>query len=234
VSVEPDISESAPAIADRPFGPTSRLRRRANPRSVRPIHHYSRFVASMKVALPCIAVGLLLLVAAWPRIQSAVERLKKMPRIDFGQARDLRMVNVRYTGVDRHDRPFTVTADSARQRPEVDDLVELEAPKADLTTQSGTWIALTAYTGVYQPQAQLLDLFGNVEIFQDKGNEFRTDSAHIDMGKNSAEGHDPVEGHGPFGTVQAEGFRVENEGDVIIFLGKTTLLLESRSTVEQP
>jgi lipopolysaccharide export system protein LptC len=232
VSVEPEMVETAPAIGDRPFGPTSRLRRRT--RTPRPIHHYSRFVAWMKVALPTIAIGLLLLIAIWPRIQSAVERLKKIPRIDFSQARDLRMVNVHYSGVDRHDRPFTVTADTARQRPEIDDLVELEAPKADLTTQSGTWIALNAYSGVYQPQAQLLDLFGDVELFQDKGNEFHTDSAHIDMGKGTAEGSDPVQGHGPFGTIEAEGFRVESEGDVIVFTGKTKMLLERHDTTEQP
>lgn len=224
MTAEPEFSAPAPEIADRPFGPTSRLKRRA--RSARPTHHYSRFVSWMKVALPASAVALLLLIAVWPRIQQAVQHLQKLPQIDLSQARDLRMLNLRYSGVDRHDRPFTVTADAARQRPEVDDLVELETPKADLTTQSGTWLALTAYSGIYQPQAQLLDLFGNVELFQDKGNQFRTDSAHIDMSKGSADGQDPIEGHGPFGTIEAEGFHVEDQGEVIVFTGKAKLLLE--------
>jgi lipopolysaccharide export system protein LptC len=144
------------------------------------------------------------------------------------------MVNLHYAGVDKHDRPFTVTADGARQRPEVDDLVELEGPKADMTTASNTWLALTADAGVYRPQAQLLDLFGNVDVFQDKGNEFVTDSAHIDMGKGIAQGEDPVEGHGPFGSLKAEGFRIENQGDVIIFTGKTRLLLEQHEAKDEP
>jgi lipopolysaccharide export system protein LptC len=242
VSVGPDIVGAVAPIADRPFGPTSSLQRRT--RATWPIHHYSRFVAWMKVALPCAAVALLVLVAAWPRIQSAVERLQKMPRIDLSQARDLRMVNLHYSGTDRHDRPFTVTADAARQRTvtadaarqrsEVDDLVELELPKADMTTQSGTWLALTAYSGIYRPQSQLLDLFGNVELFQDKGNEFKTDSAHIDMSKGSAAGDDPIEGHGPFGTIVAEGFRIENQGEVIVFTGKARLDLEPREARAQP
>lgn len=231
MSVGPDIAGAAP-IADRPFGPSSSLQRRTRP--TWPIHRYSRFVAWMKVALPCAAVALLVLVAAWPRIQSAVERLQKMPRIDLSQARDLRMVHLHYSGTDRHDRPFTVTADAARQRPEVDDLVELELPKADMTTQSGTWLALTAYSGIYRPQSQLLDLFGDVELFQDKGNEFKTDSAHIDMSKGSAAGDDPIEGHGPFGTIEAEGFRIENQGEVIVFTGKARLNLEPREAKEQP
>jgi lipopolysaccharide export system protein LptC len=230
MSVGPDIAGAAP-IAERPFGPSSSLQRRT--RTSWPIHRYSRFVAWMKLALPTAAVALLLLVAVWPRIQSAVERLHKLPRIDLSQARDLRMVNLHYSGRDRHDRPFTVIADAARQRPEVDDLVELEGPKADMTTDNDTWLALTAYSGLYRPQSQLLDLFGDVELFQDKGNEFKTDSAHIDMANGSAEGDDPIEGHGGFGTIEAEGFRIKDRGDIITFTGKARLVLEPR-TKEQP
>ncbi|HKX10474.1 MAG TPA: LPS export ABC transporter periplasmic protein LptC [Stellaceae bacterium] len=231
MSVGPDTVDAV-RVTDRPFGPTSSLRRRV--RASGPIHRYSRFVAWMKLALPTGAMMLVLLVVVWPRIQSAVEKISQLPRIDFSQARDLRMVNLHYAGKDKRDRPFTVTADSARQQSESDDLVELEGPKADMTTQSGSWLALNAYTGVYRPQTQLLDLFGNVEVFQDKGNAFVTDSAHIDMGKGSAEGSDPVEGHGPFGSIKAEGFRIENQGEVIIFTGKTELLLEQHDAKEVP
>ncbi len=231
MSVGPDAVDAAPVV-DRPFGPTSSLQRRT--RSTAPIHRYSRFVAWMKLALPAAAAALLLLVAVWPRIQSAVEQISKLPRIDLSEARDLRMVNLHYAGKDKHDRPFTVTAEAARQRAEVDDLVELEGPKADMTTESDSWLALTAYAGLYRPQSQLLDLFGNVDVFQDKGNEFVTDSAHIDMGKGTAQGDDPIEGHGPFGTIKAEGFRIEQQGDVIIFTGKTQLLLEQHGAKETP
>lgn len=231
MSVGPDIVGAAP-IADRPFGPTSSLQRRT--RSTAPIHRYSRFVAWMKLALPAAAMSLVLLIAVWPRIQSAVEHLSKLPRIDLSQARDLRMVSLHYAGRDKHNRPFTVTSEAARQRPEVDDLVELEGPKADMTTESDSWFALTAYTGVYRPQSQLLDLFGNVEVFQDKGNAFVTDSAHVDMVKGNAVGDEPIEGHGPFGTIKAEGFRIENQGDVIVFTGRTQLMLEQHGTKETP
>ena len=231
MSVGPDIADALP-VADRPFGPTSSLQRRT--RTSGPIHRYSRFVAWMKLTLPAAAMALVLLVAVWPRIQSAVERIGKLPRIDLSQARDLRMVNLHYAGKDKHDRPFTVTAEAARQRPGVDDLVELEGPKADMTTAGDSWLALTSYSGLYRPQSQLLDLFGSVDVFQDKGNEFVTDSAHIDMANGTAEGDEPVEGHGPFGTLKAEGFRIEHQGEVIVFTGKTQLMLVQHSAKEAP
>jgi len=103
--------------------------------------------------------------------------------------------------------------------------VALEQPKGDLTTASGGSIRINARTGIYQPQTQLLDLFGDVQLHQDKGNVFRTGSAHIDMANGTAEGREPVEGDGPFGHISGQGFRVLDRGDVIIFTGQTHLEL---------
>src|ERR1700722_17969174 len=194
-----------------------------------PGQRYSRFVFLAKRMLPVVAIGLLLLIAAWPRLQATFAPLRVMaPRLDLSEARDLRMVSVHYTGIDRENRPYVVTADVARQTPKVDDLISLEKPKADLATQSGGWLELDSLTGIYQPQPQLLDLFGEVALFQDKGNEFHSDSAHIDMAQGTAEGHDPVTGQGPFGNIQAEGFRILDRGATILFTGHTYLVLRPR------
>jgi len=187
---------------------------------------YSRFVARMKRVLPITAIALLLLVGIWPRIQYGLQHLHfTLPRLDPRQARDLRMLQVRYTGVDRQNRPFTVTADAAQQSADADDLVGLEGPKADLTTASGNWLEASSYTGTYQPKSQLLDLFGNVALFQDRGDEFHSDSARVNLADNSAEGHDPTTGQGSFGHVEAEGFQILDHGATIIFTGHAHLEL---------
>jgi lipopolysaccharide export system protein LptC len=187
---------------------------------------YSRFVGLAKRILPFVAVTLLGVVAIWPRLQEMIERLNPeavLPRLDPRDARDLRMVNVRYTGLDRQNRPFVITAEVARQNPDVDQLVALEGPKGDLTTIAGSWFELTAFSGTYQPDTQLLDLFGDVHLYQDKGDEFQTDSAHINMKDGTGEGHDPIQGQGPFGRITGEGFRILDRGDVIIFTGHAHL-----------
>jgi lipopolysaccharide export system protein LptC len=190
---------------------------------------YSRFVALAKRLLPVMAVTLLLLVVAWPRIESTLLSLRlQLPRLDVTEARDLQMVAARYSGVDRENNPFIVTADVARQKPKLDDLITLERPKGDLTMQSGSWLELSADTGFYQPQPQLLDLYGNVALFQDKGNEFHSTSAHVDMAAGTAEGDAPVTGQGPFGNVTAQGFRMLDRGGTIIFTGRATLEMQPR------
>jgi len=195
---------------------------------------YSRFVALAKLVLPAIAIGLLLLIAVWPRFMLMFERMRlKAPPIDLSEARDLRMVSVHYTGIDRENRPFVVTADVAHQTPKVDDLISLENPKADLKTASGGWLELGSYTGIYQPQPQLLDLFGDVALYHDRGNEFHSDSARIDMAKGTAESSDRVTGQGPFGNVVAQGIRILDRGDTVIFTGHTYLVIAPRDKAPQ-
>ena len=199
-------------------------RRRARSGVVR---RYSRFVYLAKLLLPAIAVALLLMIAAWPRLEGAFETVRiPVPTIDVTDASDLRMVNARFTGIDRENRPFIVTSAIARQKPNLDGLITLERPKGDLTTLSGNWLELSSDTGFYEPQSQHLDLFGNVALFQDKGNEFHSSSAHVDMSANTAEGDDPVNGQGPFGHVTAQGFRILDRGDTIVFKGHTQLDVE--------
>jgi len=191
---------------------------------------YSRFVSLAKRILPAAAATLLMLVAVWPRLQEALEKVHiPLPRLDLREAQDLRMVNARFTGVDRLNRPYVVTAEAARQNINADDLVSLEGPKGDMTTETGSWFEVMSYTGIYKPEHQLLDLFGEVQLFQDKGNEFHTDSAHVDMSDGSGWGDEPIEGRGPFGRVTGEGFRIADHGDTIIFTGHAHLELVPRN-----
>jgi lipopolysaccharide export system protein LptC len=187
---------------------------------------HSRFVQRSKWVLPTLAVTLLMMVAIWPQLQATFERVRfKLPRIDLTEARKLRMVQPRYSGLDKESRPYVLTAETATQISRTDDIVSLDGPKADMTTNSGNWVEVTSYAGTYQPQPQVLDLYGNVELYQDRGNEFHTDSARVDMMNGTAQGDEPVTGQGPFGHVTADGFTMFNRGETIVFNGKTNLSL---------
>jgi lipopolysaccharide export system protein LptC len=201
----------------------------------RPSWRYTRFVAFMKFMLPAVAAGLLLLIAAWPRLQSRLEQLRaSFTRLDLSDASDLHMVNARFRGLDKQHRPYLVTAEIARQMPDRNDIISLEGPEADITLTNGTWVALTSFTGVYYNQPQLLDLFGAVKVYHDRGYELTTDSAHINVADSSARGSDPVQGHGVFGTIVAEGFRLEEHGETIYFTGKAKLHIEPRAEGAPP
>ncbi len=185
---------------------------------------YTRFVGLMKVLLPVVAIVLIVLVVAWPQLQPGDERFQiGYSRINPEAAEKLSMVNARYTGVDSHDRPFTLTAESVTKLGGSSDLVRLRSPEADMTTESGAWVALRANSGLYNQTTQRLKLTGSVTVFHDAGYEFRTTRAEVDLGSGTAEGDDPVEGQGPAGLIDAEGFRILDGGDHVVFTGESHL-----------
>jgi lipopolysaccharide export system protein LptC len=168
---------------------------------------------------------MLLIVAGWPKLAPIFERMRfAFPAIDLRDARELRMLNPRYVGIDRQEHPFVVTAAVGRQVPDRQELMELEGPHADLKTKGGANIVVTAVSGMYQSQAQLLDLFGDVTLVHENGTKIVTQSARLDVANNAASGHEPVEGHGPSGDVKGQGFQVLDKGDDIIFTGQSELL----------
>jgi lipopolysaccharide export system protein LptC len=189
-------------------------------------NRYSRRVALLKVALPAIGISLLLLVIVWPRVAPLFERLR-VAAIDLREARELRMINPRYAGTDRDGRPFVVTAAIGRQIPQRDDVMALDQPVAHVLSHSGAKIVITSESGVYQTPTQFLDMFGNVTVNHENGGTFVTTSARLDVANNAAEGHTPLEGHGPRGDVTGQGFQIIDKGDIVIFTGQSSLLLKS-------
>lgn len=188
---------------------------------------HSRRVALLKRGLPVVGGILLALVIAWPRLGPFLESARLgLPLIDLREAHELRMLNPRYAGTDRLNRPYVVTSEIGRQVPNRDDLMSLERPRAEMTMHAGALVVMTAATAVYQPQAQLLDLFGEVTLVHQNGTRFLTKSAHVDVAANTAEGHDPVSGHGPSGDIAAQGFEILDKGDRVIFTGEANLTIK--------
>ncbi len=187
---------------------------------------YSQFVVLMKFALPVVALILIALVVAWPHLQTEDLRFRiGFAALKASEAEDPSMVNPRYLGTDTDNQPYTVTADLARKLGEKSTNVELEMPKADLGLEDGTWMVLTAKQGVYGRGEKILDLEGNVVLYHDSGYEFLTEKAKIDLNTSVATGKVPVVGQGPFGELQAQGFRLVDKGKTIYFTGKSRVVL---------
>lgn len=187
---------------------------------------YSLFVGFLKVLLPALAVALVLLVVAWPQLMPDERQFRiGVTEISLEQAESLSMLNARFDGLDSNNQPFTVTADLATQATGDSPIIDLELPKADITLHDGTWLAITANSGRYQREDGRVDLNGDVVLFHDEGFEVQTEAATVDLKGGEAHGSDPVHGQGPLGILNAEGFRLVENGERIIFTGKSRLII---------
>lgn len=191
----------------------------------------SRAVAVLKVTLPLIALVLLGLVLAWPQLNPDPREFRLGSSTNLGTdiATDAsRMMRPRYVGTDENNQPFSVVAETATHAGSADRIL-LSAPKADVTMKDGSWVAVNAKEGLYDRIAQTLGLRGEVQVFHDAGYDFRTESADIDMAAGTARGDKAVDGQGPFGHIQAEGFEILDKGDRILFSGKARLELRPQA-----
>ena len=187
---------------------------------------YSRFVGVAKFVLLLVAAGLVALVVVWPQLDDRDEGFRLgVSTVTAKATDDQEMLNARFTGTDRQNRPYTVTAETALQSTKNENLIDLESPKADITLDDDSWVVLTANSGMFHKKSRMLELKGGVNMFHDMGYEFHTSRASIDMDNGVAEGDAPIQGQGAFGQIEAEGFRLFEKGERIIFTGKTRLVI---------
>lgn len=179
----------------------------------------------LRIGLPALTLVVVVVVLVWPILfNRAGFRLSGAPTSGVTDAY-ARMNNPQFTGVDKSDQYYTVTATSATQRRASEEVFELDAPKADWNLNDGTWMAVTSDGGRFDKKQKQLDLVGHVTLFQDRGYELVTDAATVDLASGNANGDKPVHGQGPAGTIESEGFQLLDKGQVVIFTGQTTLVL---------
>ena len=203
-------------------------------------HAHHRFVVQTrlmrwgKFALPVIAVGLGVAIFYLAQVEVGKNVIPIGPSTEVvpEEIDSVSMTNARFSGRDNRNRNFTVTADEARQRTSDSTIIHLKHPKADLDLTDGRLVAIHADSGIFVRSDQLLNLAGEVTLSDNRGFEFHTDSASIDLGRNTASGDAPVAGRGPSGAIVSEGFRVLDDGNRVIFTGKTSLTVTVADSAE--
>lgn len=188
---------------------------------------YSRFILLMKFALPFSALVLVAMIALWPQLDDP--RFAPAGSFLEPEAGQTTVVSPRYVGVDNDDQPYAVMARRAVSPAEGSGQINMQDPEAEITLRSGRFITLRSDAAVYFDAADELQLDENVRLTRDDGYTFVTSTARAMLSDGWIEGHQPVQGMGPGGTIEAEGFRIEDDGDTVIFTGRSKLVLTNNA-----
>jgi lipopolysaccharide export system protein LptC len=125
---------------------------------------------------------------------------------------EVRMLNPRFSGRDEAGQPFELVAVAAIRRSTDVQLIDLESPI--FTNATGTRV--TADTGVFNRELNLLDLAGNVRVVDAEQNLFVTGTATYFMGEDRVVGLEAVQGRGQLGQIRADQFEVRGGGEEIL------------------
>lgn len=164
---------------------------------------YSHFVSIIKFVLLGLAILLVGLAFVLPNLEK--EEGFTLDYTDLILSDDsLTMKNPQFVASDLSNQSYVVTADTATQKTATSSEVTLKNLQADITLKSGEWISLSAPDGILDQDSGLLQLFGDINIFSDSGDQFTMKSAEVNLKKRTIVSPNPVFGHGPLGAIEAD------------------------------
>ena len=121
----------------------------------------------------------------------------------------------RWMGRDANDKPYVLTADTARRRRENVGTIDLTSPRLEDATST----AVQARNGVWNDDTKILDLVGDVVMTDAAGYTFTADRTRMYVAEGRVEGQTPLQGVGPVGEVRADSYEVLDDGNRILLKG---------------
>jgi len=177
-------------------------------------------ITKVRHTLITLAVIVIVAIILWPVLNP-----NKLAHTVMANIPDLVIQNLHFTGLNSKNEPYSMNAIKAT-RPSGDKTIyDLDQPEGEITLKSGSWIDGKAQVGRYDQENRKLWLGGNVQLFQDNGDQFTTDEAQIDLDNNNAWGEKPVLIQGSFGEIHGTGFRFLDSGNVMVVKGPAHAVL---------
>ncbi len=184
---------------------------------------YSRFVKSMRLLLPLIAVGLIVVVATWSENDNRVVPVERAEVIVDTKVGENELLNPKFETTDSQQQPVFVSANRATQNQENPNLVRLEQINADFKMNDGSAISVHALNGTYEQKVEKLYLKDNVKIRHESGYQLNAEELRINMKSREAWSDKNVSINGPAGVINATGLEGNVAEGRLIFKGPATL-----------
>lgn len=133
------------------------------------------------------------------------------------------------TGFKKDSRGYDVTASAAAQDLKRPNEVELTAPVAKIELADNGWAKLSAASGLFDSKTETFQARADVRVQTHDGLDARLDNASVDFKAGTVETNAPVDVKSPQGTIVANGMRMVDNGQKIVFEGRVTTVLYNNS-----
>jgi LPS export ABC transporter protein LptC len=133
---------------------------------------------------------------------------------------EITVTDSRFTGFDRSDQPFSISARNAVQDENDASKVRLQSVNAEVRHKSGQQIAIKSNEAVYDSDSKTIDLQGDVRISSTGGFDARMAEARVDIDRHRLRSEVPVKVVHPRGVIQANGIEIEDDGARILFFNR--------------
>jgi len=203
-----------------------RLRDPARQQVYRSARSHSGRVRAAKLALPVLAVAIVLGTGAWMWLS----RLAPDIGVDIADTAirggKLVMANPKLDGLTSDDRPYSVRAARAIQSLSGGDGIDLERLQADVPLNADVNARIVAAAGLYDSESNTLDLRDSITVQTDDGMRAELQSAKVNFENGRLSTLDPVRISMPGAVIEADRLTVEENGRRLFFESRVRLVVE--------
>lgn len=185
--------------------------------------HSSR-VRLLKIILPIAAILMVAVFASrsWLAVPAGVSVNLAASGVENGR---LVMADPRLEGFTGDNRAYTMAATRAIQDIGGGSRIDLEEIEARVPFDENGWMTVVAATGVYDSDAETLDLDKDVKIVTDTGITALLKSAVVDIAASSLASSDPVDITMEGTRIKADSMIVKDNGATMTFDGRVRVEL---------
>jgi lipopolysaccharide export system protein LptC len=184
----------------------------------RAARRHSRMVSVLRIALPAICVVVVASMFISVRTVST-----SIGNIDLGEVglegTTLTMKNPSLSGFNENGTSYQVTAVKALQDVTNPRVVTLEQIDGTMTNPDGNDVQISAQNGVYDADAQKLDLSNDIVVLTEAGERAYLNSAHVDMEAGMISSDSPVRAETKSARIAANGMEITDRGSHLLFTG---------------
>jgi len=193
---------------------------------------HTSIVAKIKYLLGIVAMLLVGSLILWPLLSPVDQPLKlTFNALDTKVAEPKKMVNPRFHGIDKSNRPYNIRSDEAFQK--TDRLVALKNISGDMAVEGNRWLMLEATQGEADTEKRTLHLSGVVKIFSSDGYEINSTDMDIDLSTATASSKVHVHVQGPLGLLNGTGFFLDINEQKLHIAGRVTLKIYPKEARKQ-
>ena len=183
----------------------------------------------MRVLLPVLAGGLLLLLLIWPQIvkqRDFISDVLKSSAVPLNSKAQIDMKKVSFYSEDEKGQPFILTADKIWETDSVNKVVQIDTPKGEMTLNSGVKLfSDSPVAHLYQEKGQVY-FENDIRLTSDNGYQIEASEVYVEYQNQSAHSDNPISVRGEKIDLDAMGFQMRQNGNEIDFMGKTKVVLK--------
>lgn len=189
---------------------------------------HSRRVRVLKFTVPLLAAAIAIAFPVYSYLAAPVSISVQAEGTAFSDGK-LVMANPKLNGFTKQKLPYSLTATRATQDVGKQGIIDLEGINAKLPVASDNVVSVNAGHGIYNRDANTMDLTSDVSVTTSDGMEAKFKSVFLDMGKGSMKTDNPVDVSRAGSRITADSMSVEENGKVVVFENRVRVNIDAAS-----